>query len=164
RARRAGGVLPPQAVVQGGFEANPLIRGIAGIGMAASAKGLQGFQSLTKHDLNFNPWPRYSEKTERIELVTPVEWMVISAKSAQKEQAAQLLSFLVNDKAAIAAMGIAHGVPVSAKMRKEMVDGGQLSEIERKIYKNAEDALPFSRPRILFPAGSSPLVGPGAPL
>ena len=162
--RTDGWVVPPQAQQQGGFEATALIRGIAPFAVAASSKGLQGFQSLTKNDLNFNPWPRYSGDSERIELVTPVEWMVISSSTARKEDAAKLLSFLVNDEAAITAMGIAHGVPLSAKMRKQFMDGGKLSPVELKIYQNVEDALPHSKPRVIFPAGSGPLLGPGSNL
>ena len=90
--------------------------------------------------------------------------MVISATSDQKDEAAALLNFVVNDPASLTAMGIAHGVPVSNKLRKEFMDGGQLSDIERKIYEATDAALPFSKPRVIFPAGSGPLVGPGTPL
>src|SRR5690606_15402077 len=139
---------------QGGFEASPIITGTAPIVQAASAKGLQGYQSLTKNDLNFNPWPRYSKDDERVELVTPIEWMVISANSDQKDEAAELLNFLTNDAAAIAAMGISHGVPVNKKLRQQVMDAGKLSDVERKIYQNTADALPYStRPRVIYPAG-----------
>ena len=163
-ARSNGMAVPPEARKQGGFESSPIILGTAPIVAAASTKGLQGFQSLSKNDLNFNPWPRYSADSERVELVTPIEWMVISATSDQKDEAAALLNFVVNDKASITAMGISHGVPVSNKLRQEIMAGGQLSATERKIYEATDAALPYSKPRVIFPAGSGPLVGPGTPL
>ncbi|HEY4200296.1 MAG TPA: ABC transporter substrate-binding protein [Devosiaceae bacterium] len=164
-ARASGMAVAPEARKQGGFEASPIITGTAPIVQAASAKGLQGFQSLTKNDLNFNPWPRYSKDVDRVQLVTPVEWMVISANSSQKDQAAELLNFLTNDPAAITAMGISHGVPVNKKLRQQIMDSGKLSDVERKIYKDTADALPYStRPRVIYPAGSTPLVGPTTPL
>lgn len=162
--RGNGMVVPPEARKQGGFEASPIIIGTAPIVAAASTKGLQGYQSLSKNDLNFNPWPRYSADAERVELVTPIEWMVISASSSQKDEAAALLNFMVNDPASIAAMGIAHGVPVSSKLRKEIAASGKLSATEKKIYDATDAALPHSKPRVVFPPGSGPLVGPGTPL
>jgi multiple sugar transport system substrate-binding protein len=163
-ARGNGMAVPPEARKQGGFEASPIILGTAPIVAAASTKGLQGFQSLSKNDLNFNPWPRYAADSERIELVTPVEWMVIAATSDQKDEAAALLNFMVNDPASIAAMGISKGVPVSSKLREERKASGQLSATEQKIYTAMEEALPYSKPRVVFPPGSAPLVGPGTPL
>lgn len=163
-ARGNGMAVPPEARKQGGFEASPIILGTAPIVAAAATKGLQGYQSLSKNDLNFNPWPRYAADSERIELVTPIEWMVISANSAQKDEAAALLNFVVNDPASLAAMGIAHGVPVGNKLRQANMASGKLSPIEAKIYAATDAALPYSKPRVIFPAGSGPLVGPGTPL
>jgi multiple sugar transport system substrate-binding protein len=163
--RANGWAVPPEARKQGGFEASPIITGTAPIVQAASAKGLQGYQSLTKNDLNFNPWPRYSKDVDRVQLVTPIEWMVISATSDQKDEAAALLNFLTNDADAIAAMGISHGVPVNKKLRQQIVDSGKLSPVEQKIYKDTENALPYStKPRVIYPPGSAPLVGPQTPL
>jgi multiple sugar transport system substrate-binding protein len=164
QARADGIAVAPEARKQGGFEASPIITGTAPIVSAASTKGLQGFQSLSKNDLTFNPWPRYAADTERVELVTPIEWMVISATSDQKDEAAALLNFVVNDKASIQAMGISHGVPVGNALRKEIMEGGQLSATEMKIYQATETALPHSKPRVIYPPGSAPLVGPGTPL
>jgi multiple sugar transport system substrate-binding protein len=157
--RKDGIAVSPKYAQNGGFDSSPLIRGLAPIEMAYSSKGIQGYQSLTTHNLNFAPFPRYSADTKRVELLAPVESMGISAKSGSKETAARLLSFLNNDPAVVKAMGVAHGVPVSAAMRKQMMESGALTATERKIYQNAEDALPFSRPRVLFPVGASKLFG-----
>ncbi|GLQ55854.1 ABC transporter substrate-binding protein [Devosia nitrariae] len=163
-ARAAGVAVAPEARQQGGFEATGIIRGVAAFSTAASTKGLQGFQSLSQNQLEFNPWPRYAADSERIELVTPVEWMVISATSDQKDEAAALLNFIVNDPASITAMGISKGAPVGNALRKQILESGELSETETKIYNVVEEALPYSKPRVIYPPGSGPLVGPGTPL
>lgn len=162
---RADGIaVPVEARQQGGFEATGIIRGVAAFSTAAATKGLQGFQSLSQDDLNFNPWPRHSAESERVELVTPIEWMVISANSDQKDEAAALLNYIVNDPASIAAMGISKGAPVGNTLRKQILESGNLSETETKIYNAVETALPYSKPRVIYPPGSGPLVGPGTPL
>lgn len=164
KARDEGVAVAPEARQQGGFESTGPIRGIAPITTVAATKGLQGLQSLTKDDLVATPWPRYSDTSERVELVTPIEWMVISAKSSQKEEAAKLLNFMVNDPASLAAMGISKGAPVGNTLRKEILDSGELTDTELKIYQAVDDALPYSKPRVIYPPGSGPLVGPGTPL
>lgn len=159
--RKADAVVPPDAVEGEGFEVSPLVTGLAPIGEAYSSKGLQGYQTLTEHDLNFISFPRYSRGTERRELVAPVEWMSTSADSESPEQAAQLLNFLVNDTKAVKALGISHGVPVSEEVRQEIKGSGDLSPLEQKIYENAESAIQYSSPRVIYPVGASELVGIG---
>lgn len=157
--RDDGIAVPPQAQENGGFEASPLIRGVAPIAYAYSSKGVQGFAALTKDELTFIQFPKADENAERVSLTAPVEWMGVSVTSTKVEEGAKLLNFLANSADAFKAMGVAKGAPVGAKLRKEMIDSGTLSPIEMMIYQNVEDTLPYSRPRNTYPAGSAELLG-----
>jgi len=157
--RAEGIAVPPQSQETGGFEASPLIRGVAPIVVAYSSKGIQGYSALTDHELAFIQFPKADENAERVTLTAPVEWMVVSANSTSPESAAALVNFLANDAAAFEAMGVAKGAPVGADLRKHMMESGTLSDVEMMIYQNVEDSLPFSRPPNTYPAGSAELLG-----
>jgi multiple sugar transport system substrate-binding protein len=157
--RKDGIAVPPQAQESGGFETSPLVRGVAPIVLAYSSKGIQGYAALTDHELAFIPFPKADENSERVTLVAPVEWMAVSVNSENVADAAALLGFLANDTAAFDAMGVAKGAPVGASLRKQKMESGTLSEIEMLIYQNVEEALPYSRPRNTYPAGSAELLG-----
>lgn len=157
--RAEGIAVPPQAQENGGFETSPLIRGVAPIVVAYSSKGIQGYSALTDHKLEFIQFPKADENAERVTLTAPVEWMVVSANSKDPKSSSALLNFLANDAAAFEAMGVAKGAPVGAALRKQMMESGNLSEVEKMIYQNVEESLPYSRPRNTYPAGSAELLG-----
>ena len=157
--REDGIAVPLDRQEGGGFQNSPIIHGTAPIDVAYSSKGIQGYAALTENDLGFVPVPRANEDAQRVSLTAPVEWMVVSANSENVEEAARLVNFLANDPASFEFMGVAKGAPVSASLRRQMMESGELSEIERLIYENVEESLSFSGPRNVYPAGSSELLG-----
>ncbi|SED78237.1 ABC transporter substrate-binding protein [Ruania alba] len=152
-------VVHPRLIEGSGFEASPLITGQAPIAYAYSSKGIQGYASLTDHDLDFLPFPRYDASTDRRELVAPVEWMGLAAESPSHQLGAELLNFLVNDEGAARAMGIGHGVPVNNQIREAFAASGELDPLVQKVYDNVAEAIEFSTPRPMYPAGASELLG-----
>lgn len=120
RLRRNHSCVPMDRTAEGaGFENSPIVTGDAVISDTASAKGLLGLQSLTKHRLGLVTFPRAERGGPTATTVPPIEWWAISSRTDDKTArlAASFCRYLLTGKANLDGMVAEHGIPVVPSLR-----------------------------------------------
>lgn len=116
------------------IESNPLTLGASAIGFAYSNQ-LVGYQQLNKKTLSIGMLPGMGQGPTGHYYRPGLIWSV-SSTSANPKQAAEFISFFVNDQAAGRILGVERGVPPSKNVREAVLSS--LNETERKTVDYIE--------------------------
>lgn len=116
--RKRGGTVAPdvQTQDQDTIESNSLALGNSAMGMAYSNEMI-GFQQLTKNTLGITMLPREKADGPSGHFYRPALIWSVGATSKHGKEAAEFISFFVNDIAAGKILGVERGVPMSPKVR-----------------------------------------------
>jgi multiple sugar transport system substrate-binding protein len=119
--RDAGGVAPPdlQALDHGDVDNSLLSLGKAALSFQNSNQYVAS-QDLVKDELILAPYPRVEKQSTGGLYVKPTMFYSIAAKSANAQQAAGLLNFILRDSEAVAILGLERGIPGSAAAQEAL--------------------------------------------
>ena len=115
---RKAGSIPPAEVGAGNtakIEEYELSRGLAAMSFVNSNQ-IVAFQAINKNALAISPFPREKTGTSG-HYIKPSQMMSISSKSKAPEEAAKLISFMVQAPEGVKILGIERGVPCSSAAR-----------------------------------------------
>jgi multiple sugar transport system substrate-binding protein len=119
---RAAGSVPPgdvQALDQGSIDNSLFATGRAAIAWANSNEYV-AYQSFTPDAVKLAPYPKVGADGKGGLYIKPSQFFAVSAKSKNPDAAVGLLSFLLTDPDATAALGGERGIPPSAAVRKAL--------------------------------------------
>jgi multiple sugar transport system substrate-binding protein len=116
QALRAEHGAPPPAVTaeSAGFQNAPMVRDLAAMQIGWNQQ-LVFFQALMTEELGINACPSLADGANNGHLIRALDFWVCPARSANVEQSAKLINFLLNDEEAIAILGLTLGGPASDK-------------------------------------------------
>ncbi len=115
---RKAGSIPPADVGAGNtgkVEEYEVSRGLAAMSFVNSNQ-IVAFQAINKNSLAISPFPREKTGTSG-HYIKPSQMMSISSKSKAPEEAAKLISFMVQAPEGVKILGIERGVPCSTAAR-----------------------------------------------
>ena len=116
------GAIPPAEVGAGNagkIEDDELTRGLAAMSFANSNQ-VVAFQALNKNSLAMSPFPS-SKGGSSGHYIKPSQMMSVSAKSKSPEEAAKIISFMVQAPEGVKILGIERGVPCSSAARATLL-------------------------------------------
>lgn len=121
KLRKAGSIPPADvgASNTGKVEEFELTRGLAAMSFVNSNQ-IVAFQALNKNSLAISPFPREKAGTSG-HYIKPSQMMSISSKSKSPEEAAKIISFMVQAPEGAKILGIERGVPCSAAARAALL-------------------------------------------
>lgn len=105
-----------QALDTGPHETTMLVLGKAAM-MPSNSNQLVGFQAVMQDDITISSYPRLAAGVGGGHYRKPSMFFSVAGSSANKEAAAEFLSFFVNDPEAAAVLGVERGIPCSAAVR-----------------------------------------------
>lgn len=113
---RAGQGAPPPAVTaeSAGFQNAPMVKGTAAMQTGWSQQ-LVFFQALMQDELDIHACPVPAGAADNGHLIRALDFWVVPEGSQNKEAAAKLINFLLNDEEALATLGLSLGGPASDK-------------------------------------------------
>ncbi len=111
---RAGQGAPPPAVTaeSAGFQNAPLVKGTAAMQVGWSQQ-IVFYQALMQDQLDIHSCPVPAGAADNGHLIRALDFWVIPESSPNKDAAAKLMNFLLNDEEALAALGLSLGGPAS---------------------------------------------------
>jgi multiple sugar transport system substrate-binding protein len=132
--RARGGTVPAdvQTLDQNTIESNCLSLGKSAIGMAYSNQ-LIGYQLLTKNTLGITMLPREKAGGPSGHYYRPALIWSVGATTKHGKEAAEFISFFVNDVEAGKILGVERGVPMSQKVREAILP--DLTPTEQETVK-----------------------------
>lgn len=141
--REAGVIVAPddQALDTGPLETTMLITGKSAL-MPSNSNQLVGYQALIQDKLDMVGYPRLAAGVGGGHYRKPSMFFSVGGTSANKEAAADFLSFFVNDPEAAKLLGVERGIPCSAAVREVVaptLDEG--SQIALNFVANLGDLL-----------------------
>ena len=119
---RKAGSIPPADVGASNtakVEEYELTRGLAAMSFVNSNQ-IVAFQALNKNALAISPFPREKAGTSG-HYIKPSQMMSISSKSKSPEEAAKIISFMVQAPEGVKILGIERGVPCSTAARATLL-------------------------------------------
>lgn len=151
-------LVPPMKVTAAGtgFTSDPLVKGTAALTLAASSKGITGYQPLVKHQLELLSFPRRSASGPGATSVGPIEWFALSSRldTATAKRAAGLCMYFVDGTEAVKTLDLSHGVPLFADTRKQTYP--TQSKINKLLYDNVQQIDELGpAPVASYPPGAS---------
>lgn len=158
RKRKAAVPMKISAGVQG-FANDPLTTGQSALTVAASSKGIEGYENIVKDKLASVPFPRHRKGGPVGTLVTPIEWWALSAKMPKDkaELAARFANFAITDQKAVSVWAADHGVPLFADLRKKAYPDADATT--KQIYDDFETVeRTHPKPRTIYPPGAGELL------
>lgn len=136
---RADGAVPPMETTSAaqGFEADPMVTGLAAMTMAASSKGIEGHQRLVEDQLALFQFPTRNVEAS---LLAPVEWFALSADLSDEEArvAAEMCHFILTDTEAMSTVELHHGVPLFEEGR-EFLRAEIDTPVVQQIFDNVDE-------------------------
>jgi multiple sugar transport system substrate-binding protein len=155
---RKDGLIPPMkiAAASTGFTTDPLVAGKSAITLAASSKGINGYQPLVEDTLALLSYPRKDADAPTATSVGPIEWFALSSRmdAAKAKRAADLCMEFVNDRTALRTLNLAHGVPLFTSTRDATYSGQ--SRVNKMLYDNvAELTKQDPAPVAAYPPGAT---------
>lgn len=142
-----------------GFDKNPITTGQAVITVAASSKGVEGYQNLVDDELEAVPFPRYRKGGPPGTMLTPIEWWALSSKMSDEKAklAADFAAFAISERKAVEIWAVDHGVPVYTELRTKTAAAARGTA--KAIYDDfATVEATKPAPRRLHPAGAGELL------
>lgn len=141
--REAGVIVAPdeQALDTGPLETTMIVTGKAAL-MPSNSNQLVGYQALMQDKLDMVGYPRLAAGVGGGHYRKPSMFFSVGGTSANKEAAADFLSFFVNDPEAAKLLGVERGIPCSAAVREVVaptLDEG--SQIALNFVANLGDLL-----------------------
>ena len=132
--RKRGGTVAPdvQTLDQNTIESNSLALGKSAVGMAYSNEMI-GFQLLTRNKLGITMLPREKKDGPSGHYYRPALIWSVGATTRHGKEAAEFISFFVNDVEAGKILGVERGVPMSPKVREAILP--QLNPTEQQTVK-----------------------------
>jgi len=121
KMRKAGSIAPADvgAGNTGKIEEFEVSRGLAAMSFANSNQ-IVAFQAINKSSLALSPFPREKAGTSG-HYIKPAMMMSISSKSKSPEEAAKIISFMVQAPEGVKILGIERGVPCSTAARATLL-------------------------------------------
>ena len=121
KMRKAGSIAPADvgAGNTGKIEGFEVSRGRAAMSFANSNQ-IVAFQAINKSSLALSPFPRDKAGTSG-HYIKPAMMMSISSKSKSPEEAAKIISFMVQAPEGVKILGIERGVPCSTAARATLL-------------------------------------------
>ncbi len=118
KLRKAGSCPPADvgALNTGSIDQYEIIKGLAAMSYANSNQ-IVAFQALSKNKLSISLFPNLPGAKSG-HYIKPSQFISVSARSANKEEAAKVVQFLVNETDGVKALGIERGVPGSSAAQK----------------------------------------------
>jgi multiple sugar transport system substrate-binding protein len=113
-ALRAEQGAPPPAVTaeSAGFQNAPLVKGTAAMQVGWSQQ-IVFYQALMQDELDIHSIPIPAGAADNGHLIRALDFWVVPESSQNKDAAAKLINFLLNDEEALAALGLSLGGPAS---------------------------------------------------
>jgi len=132
--RKRGGTVAAdvQTLDQNTIESNCLALGKSAMGMAYSNEMI-GFQLLTKNKLGITMLPREKADGPSGHYYRPALIWSVGSTSSHGKEAAEFISFFVNDVEAGKILGVERGVPMSPKVREAILP--ELTPTEQATVK-----------------------------
>ncbi|MFE4058162.1 ABC transporter substrate-binding protein [Streptomyces sp. NPDC059096] len=154
--RREGVVSPAEQTTQldGSVENTPLGRGKALSDFNWDAPS-SGFTALVADGVSLAPMPSGEDGTPG-QYFKPSMFMGAAANTGHPKEAAQLIDFMINDKAAAKILGASRGIPVNGSIRADVVPG--LKDFDRTVadYQATVEGVLLDPPQAP-PSGDSAL-------
>lgn len=121
KLRKAGSIAPADvgASNTGKVEEYEVSRGLAAMSFVNSNQ-IVAFQAINKNSLAISPFPREKAGTSG-HYIKPSQMMSISSKSKSPEEAAKIISFMVQAPEGVKILGIERGVPCSTAARATLL-------------------------------------------
>ena len=121
KLRKAGSIPPADvgASNTGKIEEFEVSRGLAAMSFANSNQ-IVAFQAINKSSLAISPFPREKAGSSG-HYIKPAMMMSISSKSKSPEEAAKIISFMVQVPEGVKILGIERGVPCSTSARATLL-------------------------------------------
>ncbi len=116
--RKAGVIVAAedQALDTGALENTMVVLGKSAL-MPTNSNQLVGYQALVKDKLNLCGYARIAPGVGGGHYRKPSMFFSVAGSSANKEEAAKLINFFINDQAAGQILGVERGIPCSAAIR-----------------------------------------------
>jgi multiple sugar transport system substrate-binding protein len=148
KMRKAGSIAPADvgAGNTGKIEEFEVSRGLAAMSFANSNQ-IVAFQAINKSSLALSPFPREKAGTSG-HYIKPAMMMSISSKSKSPEEAAKIISFMVQAPEGVKILGIERGVPCSTAARATLLpDLDALGQIQIDYVASVgKTAIPLPPP------------------
>lgn len=128
-----------QALDKQNIETNALTLGKAAVAFAHSNQ-LVGYQAVNPNKLSINAYPKGPAGSKPGAYLKPSMFFSIAATSKNPEEAAKLISFVINAPDGLKAYGVERGVPPSAAARKEIA--GDLDALGKAQVDYIADITP----------------------
>lgn len=145
---RAEQGAPPPAVTaeSAGFQNAPMVKGTAAMQVGWSQQ-IVFFQALMQDELDIHSVPVPADAADNGHLIRALDFWVVPEGSQNKEAAAKLINFLLNDEEAIAALGLSLGGPASDKATQVLAEtadapSGKVLTYLTDLRTNAPSATP----------------------
>ena len=121
KLRKAGSIAPADvgASNTGKVEEYEVSRGLAAMSFVNSNQ-IVAFQAINKNSMAISPFPREKAGTSG-HYIKPSQMMSISSKSKSPEEAAKIISFMVQAPEGVKILGIERGVPCSTAARATLL-------------------------------------------
>jgi multiple sugar transport system substrate-binding protein len=121
KLRKAGSIPPADvgASNTGKVEEYEVSRGLAAMSFVNSNQ-IVAFQAINKNSLAISPFPREKAGTSG-HYIKPSQMMSISSKTKSPEEAAKIISFMVQAPEGVKILGIERGVPCSSAARATLL-------------------------------------------
>lgn len=113
--RKDQGAPPPSVTAESaGFQNAPLVKGTAAMQVGWSQQ-IVFYQALMQDELDIHACPVPAGAADNGHLIRALDFWVVPEGSRNKEAAAKLVNFLLNDEGALATLGLSLGGPASDK-------------------------------------------------
>ena len=142
--RDSKGAPPPEITAESvGFQNAPMVKGRAAM-QTGWCQQIVFFQDLMEAELDLTATPTSAGATGNGHYIRALDFWVVPEGSKNKDEAAKLIDFLLNDPDAIATLGITLGGPASdqaTKILRETVNATQMKVLDYLVALR-ENALP----------------------
>lgn len=128
-----------QAMDKQNIETNPLTLGKAAVGFAHSNQ-LVGFQAVNSAKLSIAAYPSGPAGSKPGAYLKPSMFFSVAATSKNAEDAAKVISYVINDPEGLKAYGVERGVPPSSKARESIA--GDLDALGKAMVDYIAEVTP----------------------
>lgn len=134
---RAERGAPPPAVTaeSAGFQNAPMVKNQAAMQIGWNQQ-LVFYQALMTEELGITACPSLAGGANNGHLIRALDFWVVPSRSANTEQAAKLINFLLNDEEAIAILGLTLGGPASDKASAILAETAEGASLKVLNYLN----------------------------
>lgn len=145
--RAEQGAPPPSVTAESvGFQNAPLVKNMAAMQIGWSQQ-LVFYQALMENELDIHALPVPQGNADNGHLIRALDFWVIPEGSQNKEAAAKLINFLLNDEKALEILGLTLGGPASDKASAVLtktadVPSGKVLNYLAQLRTNAPSATP----------------------